>query len=174
MLLQSASLSDYKMADIWFLGMTLFCMLHPDLGSLFFTELSKTGFDVHSNIGLSLFKIILKNKRPLCSTKCQNTLTNHLLIMWFALSQCLKVNPCERSSLDDVSRELTNNMVPYIKSLPIIQASVLECVDAEIAAGNTSEVPNNEDTHSCTFLSLKSTIELFKRKNCRQIGSKIY
>ena len=31
-------------------------------------------------------------------------------------------------------------MVPYIKSLSISQASVLECVDKEIAAGNTIEV----------------------------------
>ena len=31
--------------------------------------------------------------------------------MWFALSQCLKINPCERSSLNDVLRALTNNMV---------------------------------------------------------------
>ena len=60
-------------------------------------------------------------------------------------------------------------MVPYIKSLPISQASVLECVDAEIAAGNTTEVPSNEGTNSCTFLSLKSMIELFKRKKLETI-----
>ena len=46
--------------------------------------------------------------------------------MWFALNQCLKINPFERSSLDDVLRALTNNMIPYIKSLPISQALVLE------------------------------------------------
>ena len=144
MLLQSTSLCDYKMADIWSLGMKLFCMLHPDLGSSFLIELSETGFDVHRNIGKSLSEIILKNKRPKSSTKYQNTLTNHWLNMWFASSQCLKINPFERSSLDDVSRALTNNMVPYLKSLPISQASVLECVDAEIAAGNTTEVPSNK------------------------------
>ena len=66
--------------------------------------------------------------------------------MWFALSQCLKINSCERSSLDDVLRALTNNMVLYIKSSSISQASVLEWVDAEIAAGNTTEVPSNEGT----------------------------
>ena len=63
--------------------------------------------------------------------------------MWVVLSQCLKINLCERSTLDDVLRALTNYMVPYIKSLPISQASVLECIDAEIAAGNTAEVPSN-------------------------------
>ena len=81
----------------------------------------------------------------------------------------LKINPCERNSLDDVLRALTNNMVPYIKSLPISQASVLECLNAEIAAGNTTEVPSNEGTNSCTFLSLKSMIELFKRKKLETI-----
>ena len=131
--------------------------------------MSETGFDVHRNIGESLSEIILKNKRPKSSTKYQNTLINHWLNMWFALSQCLKINPCERSSLDDVLRALTNNMVPYIKSLPISQASVLECVAAEIAAGNTNEVPSNEGTNSCTFLSLKSMIELFKRKKLETI-----
>ena len=35
MLLQSESLYDYKMSVIWSLGMTLFCMLHPDLASHF-------------------------------------------------------------------------------------------------------------------------------------------
>ena len=144
-------------------------MFHPDLGSPFLIELSETGFDVHRNIGESLSEIILKNKRPKSSTKYQNTLINHWLNMWFALSQCLKINPCERSSLDDVLRALTNNMVPYIKSLPISQASVLECVDAEIAAGSTNEVPSNEGTNSCTFLSLKSIIELFKRKKLETI-----
>ena len=98
MLLQSASLSDYKMADVLSLGMTLFCMLHPDLGSPFLTELSETGFDVHRNIGESLSEIILKNERPNSSTKYPNTLINHWLNMWFALSQCLKINPCEMSS----------------------------------------------------------------------------
>ena len=39
-------------------------------------------------------------------------------------------------------------MVPYIKNLPISQASVLECIDAEIAAGNTTEVLSNEGTNS--------------------------
>ena len=63
--------------------------------------------------------------------------------MWFAISQCLKINPCVRSSLDDVLRALTNNMVRYIKGLRISQESVLEWVDAEIAAGNTTEVLSN-------------------------------
>ena len=160
MLLQSACLSDYKMADTWCLGMTLFCMLHPDPGSPFLTELSETGFYVHRNIGESLSEIILKNKRPKFSTKYKNTLINHWLNMWFALNQCLKINPFERTSLDDVLRALTNNIVQYIKSLPISQASVLECVNAEIAAGNTTEVPSDEGANSCMFLSLKFMIEL--------------
>ena len=111
MLLQSTSLCDYKMADIWSLGMTLFYMLHLDLGSPFLIKLSETGFGVHRNIGESLSEIILKNERPKSSTNYQNTLINHWLNMWFVLSQCLKINPCERSSLDDVLRALTNNMV---------------------------------------------------------------
>ena len=106
-LLQLTSLCVYKIADIWSLAMTLFCMLHPDLGSLFLTELSETGFDVHRNIGESLSEIILKNKRPKSSTKYQNTLINHWLNIWFALSQCLKINPCEGSSVDDILRALT-------------------------------------------------------------------
>ena len=60
-------------------------------------------------------------------------------------------------------------MVPYIKSLSISQASVLECVDKEIAADNTIEVHSNEGTNTCTFLSLKSMNELFKRKNLETI-----
>ena len=142
-------------------------MLHPD--PPFLIELSETGFDVRRNIGESLSEIILKNKRPKFSTKYQNTLINHWLDMWFALNQCLKISLCERSSLGYVLRALINNMVPYIKSLPISQASVLECVDGEIAAGNTTEVPSNEGTNSCTFLSLKSMIELFKRKKLETI-----
>ena len=149
--------------------MAPFCMIHPDLGSPFLIELSETGFNVHRNIGESLSEIILKNKRPKSSTKYRNILTNPWLNMWFALSQSLKINPCERSSLDDVLRALTNNIVPYIKSLPISQASVLKCVDAEIAAGNTTEVPTNESTNSCMFLSLKSMIELFKLKKLETI-----
>ena len=137
-------------------------MLHPDLGPPFLIELSETGFDVHRNIGEPLSEIILKNKRQKSSTKYQNTLINHWLNMWFALNQCLKIDLCERSSLDDVLIALTNNMVPYIKSLLISQASVLESVDAEIATGGTTEVPSNEGTNSCTFLSLKSMIKLFK------------
>ena len=113
MLLQSASLSDYKMADIWSLGMTLFCMLHPDLGSPFLIELSETGFDVHRNIDESLSKIILKNKRPKSSTKYQNTLINHWLNMWFALSQCLKINPCEMSS------QVKSSQVNFISDIRI-------------------------------------------------------
>ena len=112
-LLQSASLSDCAIADIWSLGMTLFCRLHHDLGSPFIIELSETGFDVHRKIGQSLSEIILKNKRLKSSTKYQNTLTNHWFSMWFAL---LKINPCKRCSLDDVLLASTNNMVPYIKS----------------------------------------------------------
>ena len=169
MLLQSANLSDYKMVDIWSLGMTLFCTLHPDLGSSFLIELSETGFDVHRNISESLSEIILKNKRPKSSTKYQNTLINCWLNMWFALNQCLKFNPCERTSLDNFLRTLTNNIVPYVKNLPISQVSVAECVDAEIAAGKNSEVPSNESTDSCTFLSLKSMIELLKRKKLETI-----
>ena len=92
MLLQSASLCDYKTSDIWSLGMTLFCKLHPDLGSPFLIELPETGFDVHRNTGESLSEIILKSKRPKSSTKYQNTLINHWLKMWFALSQCLKMS----------------------------------------------------------------------------------
>ena len=57
--------------------MTLFCMLHPDLGSPFLIKLSETGFNVHRNIGESLSEIILKNKRPKSSTKYPNTLINH-------------------------------------------------------------------------------------------------
>ena len=110
--------------------MTSFCMIHPDLGSPFLIELSETGFNVHRNIGESLSEIILKNKRPKSPTKYRNILINHWLNMWFALIQCLKINLCERSSLDDVLRALTNNIVSYIKSLPISEASVLECVDA--------------------------------------------
>ena len=126
MLLQWKSLYDYKMADIWSLGMTLFCMLDHDLGSPFLIKLSETGFGVHRNIGESLSEIILKDKRPKSSTNYQNTLINHWLNMWFVLSQCLKINPCERSSLDDFLRALTNNMVRYIKGLLMSQASVLE------------------------------------------------
>ena len=63
MLLQSASLCDYKMAGIWSLRMTLFCMLHPNLGSPFLIELSETDFDVHRNIGESLSEIILKKTK---------------------------------------------------------------------------------------------------------------
>ena len=77
MLLQSASLCDYKMLDIWSLEMTLYCMYHPDLGSPFLTELSETGFDFHRNIGESLSEILLKNKKPKSSTKYQSTLINH-------------------------------------------------------------------------------------------------
>ena len=111
MLLQSTSLCDYKMADIWSLGMILFYMLHLDLGPPFLIKLSETGFGVHRNIGESLSEIILKDKRPKSSTNYQNTLINHWLNMWFVLSQCLQINPCERSSPDDVLRALTNNKV---------------------------------------------------------------
>ena len=111
MLLQSTSLCDYKMADIWSLGMILFYMLHLDLGPPFLIKLSETGFGVHRNIGESLSNIILKNERPKSSTNYQNTLINHWLNMWFVLSQCLQINPCERSSLDDFLRALTNNKV---------------------------------------------------------------
>ena len=70
MLLQSLRPCDYKVSDIWSLGMTLFCMLHPDLGSLFLIGLSETSFDVHRNIRESLSEIIFKNKkRPKSSTK---------------------------------------------------------------------------------------------------------
>ena len=62
MLLQSASLCDYKMVDIWSLGMRLFCMLGYDLGSPFLIKLSERGFSVRRNIGESLSQIILKNK----------------------------------------------------------------------------------------------------------------
>ena len=61
-------------------------------------------------------------------------------------------------------------MVPYIKSLPISQASALECVDAEIAAGHTIKVSSNEGTNSWTFLSLKSITELFKQKKMETIS----
>ena len=91
MLHQSTSLYDYVMADIWSLGMTLFCMLYLDLGPLFLIELSKTGFDVHRNIGELLSEIILKK-----NTKTFYEIPKHLdksLNMWFALSQCLKINP---------------------------------------------------------------------------------
>ena len=128
MLLQSASLSDYKMTDIWSLGMTLFCILYPDLGSPVLIEWSETGFDVHRNIGESLSEIILKNKRPNSSTKYQSTLINHWLNMWSALNHCLEINPYERSSLDNVLIALTSNMVPYIKSLSISQALVLNAL----------------------------------------------
>ena len=77
MLLQWKSLYDYKMADIWSLIMTLFCMLDHDLGSPFLIKLSETGFGVHRNIGESLSEIILKDKRPKSSTNYQNTLINH-------------------------------------------------------------------------------------------------
>ena len=77
MLLQSTSLCDYKMADIWSLGMILFYMLHLDLGPPFLIKLSETGFGVHRNIGESLSNIILKNERPKSSTNYQNTLINH-------------------------------------------------------------------------------------------------
>ena len=77
MLLQLASVCDYKMVDIWSLGMILFCMLHPDLESPFLIKLSETGFGVHRNIGESLSEIILKDKRPKSSTTYQNTLINH-------------------------------------------------------------------------------------------------
>ena len=89
--------------------------------------------------------------------------------MWFVLSQCLKINPCESSSPDDVLRALTNNMVPYIKRLPISQASVLGWVHGELAECNTTEVLSNKNTNSCSFLSFKSMIELFQRKKLETI-----
>ena len=60
-------------------------------------------------------------------------------------------------------------MVPYIKSLSISQASVLECVDKEIAAGNTIEV----QIHA-RFFHWNPWMNYLKGKNCKQLQSKIY
>ena len=68
-----------------------------------------------------------------------------------------------------VLRALTNNMVPHIKSLPISQPSVLEWIDAKIAAGNTTEVPSNKVQIHARSFHWNPWQELFKQKKLETI-----
>ena len=161
--LKSAGTNELKQADIWSLGMTIWCLIHPDLDSPFGIEVCDSSFDC-TNPGLSIANKLFSGQRPKTTDLYDNIIVSNWLPLWFVIRGCTMQSTLERYSLDYVSDFLQKKLTLSVKCLAISQSSAQERHDHKIASGlnscTASTLPLDDGTNCCTFLCLKIGIEI--------------
>ena len=163
--INQANPSQLMKIDIWQLGMTLFCLMNPNLRSPYQLQFSKDA-NLDTNIGEFLGQLLNKGVLPEMCLEYHI----HRQIYWpqilSAYEKCARSLPDHRASLDSVRRALEVDCLNTATYLPlsISQATALEEYDKRVSSGKPAQYPQNDGTGCCTFLCLKIAESLMQLK----------
>ena len=154
-----ASQSQLMKIDVWQFGMTLFCLINPNLTSPFEIELCQRRSDPDINpdelIGTYL------NMGRLSEMSADYYF--HRKIYWSRLLKAYlrgtEIFPNNRANLHELKGVL-NDVEEHVKNriyypLSLSQGTALEKFDNFVVAGQSSPYPKNDGTNCCSFLCLK-------------------
>eukprot|EP00112_Aurelia_sp_Birch-Aquarium-sp1_P005669 Seg1645.4 transcript_id=Seg1645.4/GoldUCD/mRNA.D3Y31 product="putative serine/threonine-protein kinase" protein_id=Seg1645.4/GoldUCD/D3Y31 len=191
---KAATIDDLKAADLWALGMVIFCVINPGIcypyaGEMSLKVLKKSPFKGPREV---LEDFLREKQVPLPLEKYQ---IKHATCWWAeeALLQNLTdFDPMNSVISIETTKEIYRNLnttVPcYIRNLPVNQLSSLEHKHEELAQRfnrscfsaqlDTEVNVPNDGTNSCVLLALKicdSIMDLSAKKmlNQKAIGDKI-
>ena len=152
--LHSANQEDLMKIDVWALGMTLFCLLNPDLPYPFIIEKPK-------QCSLSSFEIFMGEKLngDLVLPKMSDKYFKSRWIHWGKLYR-MYLNVADISYdnrpllTSDFVMEIFDRSVSIIH-LNVSQETALVNYSDQVARGKSVSHPTNDGTNSCVFLCYK-------------------
>ena len=149
---------DMKMADIWSLGMLLFCLSNPSCKVPFAME-AKSELKQGSWSNFFKHKVALGVK-PTGDPEYDILRATEWVNVNEAFHQCIEKDPVKRISVDTALEILDGDEFSESYPLKIHQGSALiKIQESHVRAGTDDAInfqrPKNDGTNACAFLSLK-------------------
>ena len=150
------TIDDMKKCDIWSLGMTLYMLCNPDLTIPYQLEIDQLKSRTQDAVKTEILNKLQSKTKPQFSARHSALQATEWLQIDDAYEKCTDFQPDSRPSADDLMSLLTEQSQSFSDySLHVSQNTVLANHDGLIAAGGPSqEIPKNDGTNSCAFLSV--------------------
>ncbi|KAJ8019088.1 Serine/threonine-protein kinase BCK1/SLK1/SSP31 [Holothuria leucospilota] len=169
-LLDSASVHDLFLVDIWALGMIFFTLINPNLKYPWIKECRSAGCKSQEDFKKLLKSLLGKKELPSMDDKYEVERATE----WYALEdiylRCVTSEPASRLKLEEALEVVSSNILSSfeVTHLNFSQGTALQQIDQQIAVGISNNALSSEDqghvesylrkhdgTNACAFLTVQ-------------------